>query len=225
MMIRLLDDWITAKGGNKTKNFTMGGKVAKPAQELAGSENIENIEASAEGAGIVASQERAVDSRVRIEGLTTQPELNGLEGTVKKLLKNDRLWVKLVSVCEGCVFILVCLTPPLFFLFCDDSRSMQDTGQELNVGVAKTVLLSKIDNAPTARPGAQPFPANKQGQTKSQEEVEVEADEKRRIWEELARQRQEEKKRAGPFACEQNNSNLVRIERTTYVHIFCHTHF
>ena len=89
-----MDDWITAKGGNKTKNFTMGGKVAKPAQELAGSAN---IEASAE-AGILASQERAVDSRVRIEGLITQPELNGLEGTVKKLLKNDRLWVKLVSV-------------------------------------------------------------------------------------------------------------------------------
>lgn len=100
---------------------------------------------------------------------------------------------------------------------------MQDTGQELNVGFAKTVLLNKIDNAPTARPGAQPFPANMQGQTKSQEEVEVEADEKRRIWEELARQRQEEKNRAGPFAFEQNNSNLVRIERTTHVHIFCHS--
>jgi len=183
----------------------MGAKVAKPAQELAGSEN---IEASAEGAGMVARQERAVDSRVRIEGLTTQPELNGSEGTVKKLLKNDRLWVKLVSVCEGRVFILVCLTPLLSFLFCDDSRSMQDTGQELNVGVAKTVLLNKIDNAPTARPGAQPFLANKQGQTKSQEEVEVEADEKRRIWEELAKQRQEEKKRAGPLACEQNKSQL-----------------
>ena len=70
----------------------MGGKVAKPSRELAGSEN---IEASAE---VLASQERAVDSRVRIQGLTTQPELNGLEGTVKKLLKNDRLWVKLVRV-------------------------------------------------------------------------------------------------------------------------------
>ena len=118
---------------------------------------------------------------------------------------------------------MVCLTPLLFSLFCDDARSMQDTGQELNVGVAKTVLLNKIDNAPAARLGAQPFQpfhANKQGQTKSQEEVEVEADEKRRIWEELAKQRQEEKKRAGPFACEQNNSNLVRIERTTHVHIF-----
>ena len=36
--------------------------------------------------------------RVRVEGLLTQPELNGLEGTVKKLLnKNgeERVWVRL----------------------------------------------------------------------------------------------------------------------------------
>ena len=35
---------------------------------------------------------------MRVEGLLTQPELNGLEGTVKKLLnKNgeERVWVRL----------------------------------------------------------------------------------------------------------------------------------
>jgi len=36
-------------------------------------------------------------SRVRVEGLVSQPELNGVEGTVKKLLADDRVWLKLVS--------------------------------------------------------------------------------------------------------------------------------
>jgi len=38
-------------------------------------------------------------SRVRIEGLMSQPEWNGHEGSVKKLLPDDRVWVKLVRVC------------------------------------------------------------------------------------------------------------------------------
>jgi hypothetical protein len=37
-------------------------------------------------------------SRVRVEGLVSQPECNGLEGTVKKLLQGDRVWIKLVSI-------------------------------------------------------------------------------------------------------------------------------
>jgi hypothetical protein len=49
-----------------------------------------------------------------------------------------------------------------------------------------------------------PFYANNQGQTKP---VEVEMDEKRRIWEEIAKQRQEEKRSAGP--CDENPGVLT----------------
>jgi hypothetical protein len=37
-------------------------------------------------------------SRVRIEGLLSQPEHNGAEGAVKKLLPDDRVWIRLVFI-------------------------------------------------------------------------------------------------------------------------------
>lgn len=43
-------------------------------------------------------------SRVRVEGLLSKPECNGLEGTVKKLLAEDRVWVILV-----CLFVCLCV--------------------------------------------------------------------------------------------------------------------
>jgi hypothetical protein len=41
-------------------------------------------------------------SRVRIEGLLSQPEHNGTEGAVKKLLPDDRVWIKLVRLHAAC---------------------------------------------------------------------------------------------------------------------------
>jgi hypothetical protein len=50
---------------------------------------------------------------VRIEGLISRPECNGLEGTVRALLPDERLWVVL------------------------------DDGGELNVSFGKTVLIDR----------------------------------------------------------------------------------
>jgi translation initiation factor IF-1 len=55
----------------------------------------------------------AVGSRVRIEGLISRPECNGLEGTVRALLPDERLWVVL------------------------------ENGEELNVSAGKTVLINR----------------------------------------------------------------------------------
>jgi hypothetical protein len=54
-------------------------------------------------------------SRVRIEGLTLRPDCNGLEGTARKLLPDDRVWVVLVSLCDTSVPSVN--PPPLFISF------------------------------------------------------------------------------------------------------------
>jgi hypothetical protein len=70
---------------------------------------------------------------------------------------------------------------------------------EYSSTVAKSYALCAPSTAETV-----PFYANNQGQTKP---VEVEMDEKRRIWEEIAKQRQEEKRSAGP--CDENPGVLT----------------
>ena len=52
-------------------------------------------------------------SRVRIERLTSRPECNGLEGTARQLLPDERLWVVLVSLCDTSVPSVI---PPSLFI-------------------------------------------------------------------------------------------------------------
>ena len=95
-------------------------------------------------------------SRVRIEGLASQPEFNGLEGTVKKLLPNERVWVITVRLFDSC--LSSCVLPCC--IACDNTgRLLQDTGKALNVTLAKahrletppsTLLLSKMGRQHTA---------------------------------------------------------------------------
>ncbi len=54
-------------------------------------------------------------SRVRIEGLTLRPDCNGLEGTARKLLPDERVWVVLVSLCDTSMPSVI--PPPLFISF------------------------------------------------------------------------------------------------------------
>ena len=52
-------------------------------------------------------------SRVRIEGLTSRPDCNGLEGTARQLLPDERVWVVLVSLCDTSVPSVI---PPSLFI-------------------------------------------------------------------------------------------------------------
>lgn len=47
--------------------------------------------------GVLNARQLIHGSRVRVEGLLSQPECNGLEGTVKKVLPDDRVWLIMVS--------------------------------------------------------------------------------------------------------------------------------
>ena len=102
-------------------------------------------------------QKLQTGSRVRIEGLASQPEFNGLEGTVKKLLPNERVWVITVRLCDSC--LSSCVLPCC--IACDNTggRLLQDTGKALNVTLAKahrletppsTLVLSKMGKQHTA---------------------------------------------------------------------------
>ena len=87
--------------------------------ETAGEEELEKLLRDVEylfkdrGAEAKRKKTFAEGSRVRIEGLKQQPECNGLEGTVRALLPDERLWVVL------------------------------DDGGELNVSFGKTVLIDR----------------------------------------------------------------------------------
>jgi hypothetical protein len=55
-------------------------------------------------------------SRVRIERLTSRPECNGLEGTARKLLPDERVWVVLVSPCDTAWASVPSVIPPALFI-------------------------------------------------------------------------------------------------------------
>jgi translation initiation factor IF-1 len=95
------------------------GRGRRKMLETAGEEELEKLLSDVEyllkdrGAEAKRKQTIAVGSRVQIEGLISRPECNGLEGTVRALLPDERLWVVL------------------------------DDGGELNVSFGKTVLVDR----------------------------------------------------------------------------------